>query len=42
MPGNWDPTQHLTAAGQVEWPKGPYAIGAFNPPVGRRLGCAGI
>jgi hypothetical protein len=31
MPGNWDPTQHLTNAGQVEWPTGPYAIGAFNP-----------
>jgi hypothetical protein len=31
MPGNWDPIQHLTAAGQVDWPKGPYHIGAFNP-----------
>jgi hypothetical protein len=31
MPGNWDPTQHLTPAGQVEWPTGPYNIGGFNP-----------
>jgi hypothetical protein len=32
MPGNWDPTQRLnTSTGQVEWPMGPYAIGAFYP-----------
>jgi hypothetical protein len=30
MPGNWDPTQHLSGANQVEWPTGPYNIGAFD------------
>jgi hypothetical protein len=30
MPGNWDSTQRLnTGTGRVEWPTGPYNIGAF-------------